>query len=525
MRKKSPNVRVPTGKQKQAGHIEGQSNVYLQGWRPSLRDARWDIGAAWIPSAARAIDSLTNSGWIAGGINAAIAQIIGLGLRLNARPDFEAIGWAQPEADEWSADVERRWEVWTTDPAQFDLGGRMTFAQFQNTALRQYFATGEIVVMLPYRRRYGSRMGTKVQLIPSHRLDIMSYTGDGIIQGVIMDRDSFPVGYRFRMTVPDNGLGVDQYVNVPARDAYGRPYVVHIFDAEAGAVRGITPLAPALKVVRQFDQLADATLTSSLIQAIFAATVESQAPTENVLDAIATQGEQSGVIGGTMEDFIAARDGWYDGTAIDLGTHGKIAHLFPGEKLNFNKVESPTSMYEPFAKFLLREVARCIGCTFEQLTGDYTGATYSSVRMAASDFWQLTLHRRSNIIGRVSQAIYEAWLEEQIDIGEIQIPGGSAGFLSNRPAYCRADWRGPPKPQADDNKLAQAHKTWYDLGVISKEMICNDLGVDFEDVANQLAQEAVMEKRLGIDAVSKAAEMTAATAPQEQDPADGNEDL
>jgi lambda family phage portal protein len=515
---------------KSAAYLGSEQNIYLNGWNPALRDPRWDIGSAWGPAAAKSIDSIQNSGWISGAIDAAIGQIVGSGLRLNARPDHEALGWTQDEADKWAAAVERKWEIWGNDPKECDMYGRMTISQFQIAALRQYFATGEIICLLPYLKRYNSPSGTKFQLMPSNRLDIMSYTAWGVVQGVQMDEFGFPIGYRFRIVYPDNGYGVEQFVTIPARDDFGRPHVIHVFDVQAGAIRGISPLTPVLKVVRQFDQLADATLTATLLQTIFAATLESQAPTEQMLDAL-NQSSEIGAAQGMpiqgMDTWFAARAGWYDGTTVDLGNHGKIAHLFPGENLKFNKVENPTDVYEPFAKFLLREAARCLGLTFEQMTGDYSGATYSSVRMASADFWNLTINRRTNIIGRAMQTIYEAWLEEQIDIGSVEIPGGIEAFLANKAAICRADWRGPPKSQADDLKLAQAHQIWKGLGVLSDEMLCNDLGVDVEDVYAQIAQERQMKKEMGIDEASIASEMTQATTPPSdpnnppQDNADG----
>ena len=490
----------PTRPTKDAAFMRGEQNSFFRGWRPALRDARQDVGSGYTLAAARAIDTAQNSGWIAGAIDAAIAQIIGGGLRLNCRPDIDALGISEKDAADWGRLVERRWEAWGNDPVECDLGGRSTLAQIQAAALRQWFATGDIIVALPYRKRFASLIGTKVSLIPSHRLAVNSSAVDGIVQGVKLDADAFPIGYRFQLDRPDNGLGFEQFVDMQARDALGRPNVIHVFDGGAGQVRGITPLAPALRVLRQYDQLADATLTAALIQTIFAASIESEAPTEQILSALQDPNEQSAGIGsGSMEDFFSARAGWYSETKIDLGNQGKIAHLFPGEKLHFNSTNHPNSEYEAFAKFLLREVARCIGVTFEQLTGDYTGATYSSVRMASSEFWNLTTYRRNNIIGRVVQPIFEAWLEEQVELGLIPIPGGSVNFLFNRAAFCRADWRGPPKPQADDKKAAEAHQIWKTLGVITDEMICADLGVDWEDVLEQRASELEMKKRLGLD--------------------------
>lgn len=471
---------------------------YLDGWTPSLRDPRSNIIAAYSQATAKAVDAMANSGWLSGAIDAQIAAIIGPGLRLNAKPDYRTIGWSQDQADAWSADVENKFETWANDPVQCDLGGRMTLAQYERAALLQYFGTGEIVTLHPYRKRYGSPIGTKFSLIPSFRLDAQSYSFENYVQGVKLDSDGLPIGYRFVLQKPDNALAIDQYVTFPARDEMGRPFVTHVFDVQAGAVRGISPLTPALKVVRQFDLLADATLTATILQTIFAATIESQEPTEQILEAL-QQSSEGGEIASGIDAFFTARAGWYDGTSIDLGNNGKIAHLFPGEKLQFNKAQNPTSDYDSFAKFLLREIARCIGCSFEQLTGDYTGATYSSVRMAASDFWPLVLTRRNNLVARSVQAIYDSWLEEMIDVGLIDVPGGISSFLANRNAFTRADWRGPPKPQADDNKLASAHQTWRDMGVMTDEQICADLGSDYEDTYEQRAQEKRLREKLGIE--------------------------
>ena len=133
--------------------------------------------------------------------------------------------------------------------------------------------------------------------------------------------------------------------------------------------------------------------------------------------------------------------------------------------------------------------------TFETLTGDYTAATYSSVRMATSELWPMIVARRVNIPGRFYQMVYEAWLEEAIETGRIAFDGGFYEFLKNREAVCRAEWRGPPKPQADDLKAQKAHEGYKRMGIMTDEMIANDLGVDIEDVYRQRAAEKTMRAR------------------------------
>jgi capsid protein len=118
--------------------------------------------------------------------------------------------------------------------------------------------------------------------------------------------------------------------------------------------------------------------------------------------------------------------------------------------------------------------------------------------MATGEIFAITLYRRAFIVSTFCKAAYEAWLEEEIEAGTIPFPGGIEAFHQNRAAACRSLWRGTPKPQADDNKTAQAHKVWRDMGVMSDEMIANDLGVDIEDVYVQRAREAEMRKMYGL---------------------------
>ena len=171
--------------------------------------------------------------------------------------------------------------------------------------------------------------------------------------------------------------------------------------------------------------------------------------------------------------------------------------MSPGDELKFHGAEHPSDTYESFAKFLLREIARCLGLTYEEFTGDYAGATYSSVRMATSTMWMLTIYRRVNIIAPFLDPIFEAWLEEDIENGWTPFPGGVDGFIENRAAAARAHWRGPAKPQADDFKFAKAVETLRNMGVITDEWICGEMGEDWEDVYEQRAREA--EKRAALD--------------------------
>lgn len=475
-------------------YMRGEASPFFFSWQPALRDTRESVRASYVKAAARAIDTIQNSGWIAGAFDQAIASTIGSdGLRLASKPDYEALGWTQDTSDKWARLVERRFETWSREPLECDAAGKMTLAQMQRAVMLSYFSHGEGLSLLPMVHRPWSQTQTKVKLMPAHKL-VQDSDGVRMFQGVHMDAWNLPVAYRMWMRIEQS---YEELIDIAARDGVGRPQVVHVFQGEADQVRGISPLAPVLRVVRQYDQLADATLTAALIQAIFAATIKSDAPTQDVLNALQDDEEQ-GVGGGSIDGLLAAKADWYQSTKIDLGRAGRIAHLFPGETLEFHGSQSPNAHYEAFSKFLLREIARCLGMTFEAFTGDYSGATYSSVRMGTSENWPVITSRRGAIPARFCQLVLEAWLEEEIETGRIPFPGGVRGYLANRNAAARADWRGPAKPQADDLKTQKAHEGYKRMGVMTDEQICAELGQDWEDVYEQRKREMDRRRKLGL---------------------------
>lgn len=497
-----PRIRVKAGRS--MGYLRNEPGsgvgtaLVMPMISPALRDRADDIRTGWVAANSRANDATMNSGWIAGIVEQIVALMIGTGLRLNAKPDGEALGWNERQTADWARLVEKRWEIWSSQAYECDASGRYTMAQMEAAAVRQWFATGEVVGQSLLIDRPGAETRTKVRLVPSHWLAQKSNPYEGLTHGVYVDSNGLPTGYLFNVK---DQFGYAREARRAARDQFARPHVIHIFDGHPGQVRGITPLAPALKVTRQYDQLADATLTAAMIHAIFAATIESDYPTAEVMAALQDQEEVDAgdTMPGAFDDFMAQKVDWHKGVNIDLGRHGKIAHLLAGEKLKLHASEHPNSTYEAFANFLLREVAACLGVVPSDLTGEYkSDGSYSAIRMGIAKKWPLMEYRRRVIPGRFAQTNYEAWLEEQIDLGLIPLPGGIDQFVSLRSSICRADWRGPAKPQADDLKAAKAYETLYRMGVISQEMICNDMGVDHEDVHEQLAREAASRERHGL---------------------------
>ncbi|WP_283804981.1 phage portal protein [Afipia carboxidovorans] len=325
----------------QSGYMRGNASPFFFDWNPALRDQRDDVFVSYQQAAARAIDAIHNSGWISGAVEQAVSATVGAGgLRLAARPNPQRLGWDAEKTNNWSEIVEGRWKEWSERPFECDAAGKSSIAQQTENVLRAYFSHGEALALLPFINRAGRR-GTKVQLLPPHRLTQDTNLATRMFQGVSIDSYGMPVSYRIRNHKDDFFLAsYSPWVDVRARDAAGRPQVIHLFEGREGQMRGITPMAPALQTVRQYDQLSDATLQTALIQAIFAATITSEGPTQQVLEALQSEEEQH-TDAPSIGTLLGAQAAWYQNTKIDLGGASRIAHLFPGNKLEFLRSEQP----------------------------------------------------------------------------------------------------------------------------------------------------------------------------------------
>lgn len=481
-----------------SAYMRGGRHLAFANWRPAVRDAQTDISVAWDQAAARVTDAIHNSGWLAGAIEQAVANTVFNGLRLKTAPENRLFGMSPADARAWGRMVEARFGLWADRKEECDIRSMMTFGEMQGAAFKSWLATGEILSGLPYKKHPWNTSGTKVRLLSASRLKRQTSAFERLVDGVYTDPDGMPVAYLTTRKTPG---GFDEDYVVRARDARGRPNVIHVFTGLPETHRGISPMTPGLQLTRQFDQLSDATLTAAILQTMFAATITGEAPTEEVIEGLLSPQEfaQFKAQGGSpMEAFLTASGAYYDGTTFDTSINGRVAHLFPGQVLDFKTAQVQGVQIEVFFKMILRELSRCLGMLYESATGDYSGATYASLNAGTAEVYKVTQARRKNVLIPFCQPVYEGWLEEEIFEARIGFPGGYEAFMANRAAACRAEWFGTPRPQGDDLKLAKAHEVWRRLGVVSDQMIANDLGVDIEDVYEQRAREAELREEYGL---------------------------
>lgn len=506
-----PAVAAPHVLRPQARYLRDTSSGILSMRRAVTRDGWREVWEAGDRAYALALDFLHNSGWISGAANQIIVDTIGTELKLNARPDLSRLGYDEEERASWCRLVEAEWRRHAWTPGECDLAGKSTVAEMLDGVMRYYLAGGEAFAVLDYlspaqRAAYGIRTGTKFSLVAPHRLVRTTREMEGLYQGIFQDANGRPTHYRFKKRID----GMEREEDVPARDAVGLARVIHAMDRgeNPDSPRGISPLAPILKVIAQSDQLADATLATALMQTLFAATIQSPEPSEQAFKAIQTLADTDAMP--MPPDFPGGQAAW--GTylsdlacdlmdvwgqrvdalkkgGINLSEQARIGHLGPGEKLEFHTAQTPGGNYLPFSQDMRREMARQLGVTFESLSMDNSNASYSSVRVGVATIWPLAVRRRERLPAPVAQGIYEAWLDESIAEGRIPFKGGYRAFAANRDRVVWAEWQGPAKPSADDYKSAMAAKVRLETGISSLADECAELGRDWEETTTQRARE------------------------------------
>ncbi|SCM73396.1 Bacteriophage capsid protein [uncultured Pleomorphomonas sp.] len=463
--------------------------------RPAaLRLHNDEVRRVWERAGALAIDMVQNSGRLKGACDQMLADVIGNELMLNPQPDLSRLGYSDKERSEFIALVKAWWKRHSWNPAEFDFRGKWTASQQCDIALRYWLAWGESTSLVLYmdeadRRRYGIATGNKLMMVPPHRLVRTTNEFENLYQGVTIDDNGRPASYRFRERV--NGIDMD--TDYAAHDDRGRPLVIHAFDPMcAEDMRGISPMAPMMRKYLMAENLDDATAQMAFLQTVYAMVLTSKSPSEEAFEALEDMASQKGTLGELGQDYLNYFKARMDRAAdskISVGSAPTVSHLAPDEDLAFKTAGVPGPQYESFSKSLLREQARSLGVTYGGYTGDYTDATYSSVRMEIGGVWPIVVRRRDRLVAPHVQAAYEHGLEEEIASGRIPFKGGYRAFQANRQQVLYASWQGPPKPTADDLKSAKAQGARIDARTSSVQLECADNGTDFEELfAMQLAE-------------------------------------
>lgn len=379
-----------------------------------------------------------NNPWIANAVGNLVGALVGPGIQPSSK---------HPEA-EIRKSLNRYFADWCS---RADAEGRTDFAGLQVAIADSMVKAGEALALVS-----GTADGPRLRVLPPELLDesksVELSDGRAIFSGVELDATGRRAAY---WIIPERPGQVWQTYAPSVRiDAES---VLHVFKPLApGQLRGVSWLAPVILPASDLDKLADALLKGAQVAAMHAGFIVD--------------------MNGTGEP--------YDGETPSLEP-GALIRLPNGTDIKFNSPAQSQQVAE-FLKLNLRQLAAGLGLPDHMLSGDLSGANYSSLRAGLLPFRQrMEQVQYTVLVPQFLAPVWRAVILHGVLSGDLDAPD----FEANPEFYLQADWL-PPKPlQVDPLKDVNATVAEIEAGLTSRRKAVAERGWNLDDLDAEIEAE------------------------------------
>jgi lambda family phage portal protein len=371
--------------------------------------------------------------------------------------------------------VQRLWLAWTDEA---DADGLTDFYGLQAMVAREMFVAGECFVRLrPRRAEDGLLVPIQLQLLQSEMLPFekteAAANGNRIRCGIEFDAIGRRQACHFRRRHPgdstDQGTFTSETVRVPAED------VLHIYrPIDAGQIRGLPHVAPAMVRLFLLDQYDDAELDRKKTAAMFAGFITKTAPEEQLMGEIEATDDSGATV------------------SLEPGT---LQVLLPGEDVKFSSPADVGGGYEAFQYRTLLSVSASLGLPYHLVTGDVRQANYSSLRAELVEFRRRVEQLQHGVVAhQLCRPVWARWLETAVLSGALEIPD----FARSPARYRPVNWIPPRWDWVDPLKDIQAQVLAMEAGIVSRRKVVQATGYDVEEIDRENATDAARVAALGL---------------------------
>lgn len=512
----------------------------LMTWNPSRGSADADILPDKDLVDARSRDSARNDAYVKSGINQHKDTIVGSHFRLNSKPNTAILGLDDTWAEEFQEEVEAKFTAWAESPRNWvDSGRRMTLTDHVRLAVGVQMMAGEVFAVCDWLDDEKDRpFFTAMQMIDGDRVadpPIVYPRNDRLRGGILHNTRGRALGYFIRKRHPldpyTHTIEDNQFEYITAETEWGRPKVLHIYEMfRPEQSRGISHMVAALKELHMTKHFRDVMLQNAVVNATYAASIESELPSEAVFAQMGGGDKDMTKAINNYASAYMANVAQYMGSNRSAYLNGvKIPHFFPGTRLQLRPATQGGPLGTEFEASLLRYIAANLDLSYEQLSRDYSGINYSTLKGSLNETHKGMQSRKKSTADRYATNVFLLWLEEAFAKREItSLPRRAPNFWDglNREAYGACEWIGGSKGQIDELKETQAAVLRLKNNLSTDEDELARLGKDWRTVYKQKAREKKMRASLGIENDADLAEqnmMNAASGtPREQ--GDGEKD-
>ncbi len=359
-------------------------------------------------------------------------------------------------------ELEKAWQRWQRKDF-CDITNQLDFVQMQQLILTTVAQDGEAIIKIVCDPK--NPFGMSLQLIDAQHIDVeynkKLSNGRMIKHGVEFEATGKPIAYHF--------LECDALNNITSTKKYNRVLainILHIFKSEQiGQKRGMPWVATALFRMKMLDSYQDAA----------------------IINANATAKK------------IAFFKKTFNDTSDDVETpqfqdeHIGYGIIPPGYELVPFDSQYPNGESEPFTKSILRGIASGLGVSYNSLATDLEGVNFSSLRHGAIEERDSYKVMQGWFVSAFLKPLYERWLESALLSNAIN------SFSINDFNFC-LDVRFQPRrwQWVDPTKEITALEKKLNIGVTTRTDIIREMGLDADEVFNQLKHEQDFFEKEGL---------------------------
>jgi lambda family phage portal protein len=385
--------------------------------------------------------------------------------------------------------IEDAWRDWS-ERNNCSVSGQYSFRAVCDQLIKYIGRDGEGLLRPVFNKQ--SKYGLQTQVIEPEALDEQYSTlltnGNVVKMGVEVDAWRRPITYYIRKVNPINELYSGTSV---ARDYYKIPAseLIHGFDREyVNQTRGISWLVQSLFRMKQLSGYEEAVVVNARASAakMIFLTRAADAPGESYT--------------GTDQDAA--------GNKITSIEPGGIEELPIGMKPEPWDPKQPTTQHDMFMRTSLNAFATGVGFAAMSLSGDLSGANYSSMRAGLLPERDAARLLQQWFAETYLYPLFSIWLETAIMKGTINLP--EAKFEKfNKPIFVGRTWDWVD-PEKDTTAKVMALRS----GLASPYDVAGEQGKKLEQIYKDIADANALAKKFGI-VIDWSIGKTAAPVPAE----------
>ena len=388
--------------------------------------------------------------------------------------------------------IETAWKRWCK-ARNCDVTGEQSFNEILRMMVERKKVDGGMIVL--YRHTRGGVVPFKLQCLEVDELDqtmaAPHQRGNRVVGGIEYNIHRRPVGYWIRQ-YDIEGWQLTDPVYIEAKDVF-----FYKSKHRPSQLREMSDMAPTITRVRDTNEFITAVAIKERIAALVGLVIKKTLPS-----------------GGTGRSSWTGKGGQVDYSGKKM-TPGMIMELGAGDDVEVVDPKGAATDATAFLKTQQGLIGAGQGLSYEAVSRDMNGATYSSARQNALED-ENTYTEEIELLTAFMSEVYENFLISGVLSGLFPVPD----FWERKEEYMTHSWVKAPKKWIDPAKEATADKTALQSGQKTFQDLCAERGKDWKEAVQEIAEVLEYGQKIGVD-MGGVIFGTGATAAQQSGPGAG----